>query len=130
MDNSRERIAEYYHVLDQWLSMLEDGESISDILLRANLKKVAILRVGSMARHLISELKNSKIEVCAILDDYCLNYCDGIKTTMIDGFKVKIDAILYTDPFENEDILTALCSVCACKGIYIGDVIFNNIKEI
>ena len=118
-------IREYYDILNEWMHLIEENQNIGRILTKIGVKQIAIYGMGSMAIHIINMLKNSDIEVVCVMDSEPLVYYD-VKTSTIDNEPLEVDLIIYTNPNEDDEVLEKLKKIS--KVMYIGDVIFDNIK--
>lgn len=128
MNQNSERINEYYHILDEWLNIIERGGDITKPLKEKSISIVAIYGMGTMARHFITALSKEKINLCGVYDSKIGVYPDGLETKSITEYKGGADAIIYTNPFEEEDTLKKFQTDFQCEVIYLGDVIYDNLK--
>lgn len=120
-------ISEFYHIMDQWLTLYEEGRNISDILKEENYYKIAVYGMGVMGVHLIDSLKNSGVEVIYILDEKSVEYCNGIVTKTLEDDLDVVDVVIYTNPCEKRDVIKKIKNKFSCKVISLADVVFSNL---
>lgn len=59
---------DYYHVLNQWLYIIQKEKTVLEFFRKNNYKTVAIYGVKEITERLLDDLKNSKIIVKCIID--------------------------------------------------------------
>lgn len=62
------KISAYFHLMEQWLSLLEKGIGMEQFFLERNIKRVAVYGVGIMGAHLAMELTQGGLEVICGID--------------------------------------------------------------
>ena len=120
-------ICEFYHIMDQWLTLYEEGRSISDILKEENCYRIAVYGMGVMGMHLIDSLKNSGVKVIYVLDEKSVEYCNGIVTKTLEDDLDVVDVVIYTNPCEKMDVIKKIKDKFSCKVISLADVVFSNL---
>lgn len=129
MENKREKmINEFYTVLDQWLTLYEENDNLIErTLFSQNYRNIGIYGMGTMGYHLIQTLKNSDIHIEYVIDNEHRQFCDGIKTVTINDNLEGMQALIYTNPFEKEEVLENIKQKYKVPIIYLGDIVFGNI---
>lgn len=120
-------IEEFYHILDQWLTLTEKGIRIDSILLKHGYHKIAVYGMGTMALHFIKALENSNVTIEYIIDPVT-NYYTNIKIVADTTASDPVDAIIYTNPNENIENLQEISNRLKCDVVSLADVIFDNMK--
>lgn len=120
-------IEEFYHMLDQWLTLIEEGVTIDTILIKHGYHKIAVYGMGTMALHFIKALKNSNVSVEYVIDRVTEYYTDT-KIVTDDDANVPVDVIVYTNPKENLQNVKIIADRLQCDVISLADVIFDNIR--
>lgn len=123
-----EMIEEFYHIFDQWLTLIEDGISIDSILEKHGYHKVAVWGMGTMAVHFLKALENSKVSVEYGVDQSAVEYYGSVKVVSKDQVCAHVDAIVYTNPDANLDEIQAVADRLECDVVSLADVIFDNMK--
>ncbi len=129
MSNNKEKLfKEFFTILDQWLTLYEENDDlIEKELLSKKYRTIGIYGMGTMGYHLVQSLKNSEISIKYIIDDEHRQYCNGIKTVTISDNLTDIEAFIYTNPFENREVLESIERQYKAPVIYLGDLLFGNI---
>ena len=121
-------IEEFYHIFDQWLTLIEDGISVDSILKKRGYNKVAIYGMGTMAMHFIKALENSSVSVEYAIDKSSADFYTNVKVVAEDDVLDQVDVIVYTNPNENIEIVQKIASRQKCDIVSLADVIFDNMK--
>lgn len=123
-----EMIEEFYHIFDQWLTLIEDGVGIDSILERRGYYKVAVWGMGTMAMHFFKALEHSKVSVEYAVDKSAKEYYTNVKVISEDEICRHVDAIVYTNPDENLEKIQVVADKLNCDVVSLADVIFDNMK--
>ncbi|WP_026499082.1 hypothetical protein [Butyrivibrio sp. WCD2001] len=123
-----EMIESMYKILNAWLSLKENDRTISDILLENDIHSVYIYGAGAMMVHLMEDLKRSTVNVLGIIDKVDGFLYDGTNVLKIEGITDKADAIIYTNPKENNNVVIKLKDYCR-KVLSIEDIVFDVLSE-
>lgn len=121
-------IEEFYHVFDQWLTLIEDGISVDSILKKRGYNKVAIYGMGTMAMHFIKALENSSVSVEYAIDKSSSDFYTNVKVVAEDDVLDQVDVIVYTNPNENLENVQEIANRQKCDVVSLADVIFDNMK--
>lgn len=125
-----EMIEEFYYVLDQWLTMLENGKSVGAIVQETGCKNIAIYGMGAMARHLLYALKNTTVKVVCVLDNVAREYYGNIRTQTVSECNETVDLVIYTNPKEDAQVLQKIVQKYECPVVSLVDVVFDNIYPV
>lgn len=121
-------IEEFYHILDQWLTLDEEGISIESILEKKGYRRVAVYGMGTMAIHFIKALENSSVSVEYAIDKSFAEYYANVKIVAEDDVLGQIDVIVCTNPNENVEAVQKIADRLNCDVVSLADVIFDNMK--
>ena len=58
----------YYHVLNNWMKLKENGRSVEQRLKEMGIKSVSIYGMGDIGKQLVKDLENTDIEVKYAID--------------------------------------------------------------
>lgn len=103
-----ESAKEKFFVLGEWLTMLEQGKSVADMLKKRGISSIAIYGMGVLGSHLYQQVKNSGVSVSYIIDQKPLK---GIYEAKICGLEEKlrgVDAVVVTPIYQFENIKKAI----------------------
>ena len=123
-----QRVFELYKVLNQWMTLYEQGRGIDEILLENQIHAVAIYGYGNMAIHLYNALISSEITVCGIIDKRASeNHEFVIKIPVVDEIipSWEIDAIIVTEPLASDVLLREIEDRNGIRVIRLSDVVFD-----
>lgn len=122
---------EFFHIFDQWMTLHEDGVTLAMILEKKGYKKIALYGMGTMALHVIQDLKNSSVKVLYIIEKEKESYYTDIEIkTLKDDNLPKVDMIIYTLELKNKTVLDALHEQTGAKICGLGEVVFDNIEAL
>lgn len=97
-----------YLLMNQWIKVKQQGENISDYLIKEGYKKVAIYGMNYVGQTLYEELKDSEIEVMYAIDKKADEiYSDLDVFSPKDDF-APVDAIIVTPIFFFDEIYEEL----------------------
>lgn len=63
-----EKFEKYFKIMDSWMTLWEKNSSISDNLIRMGIHTVLIYGYGSLGRHLLCDLRGTKVKVMGLID--------------------------------------------------------------
>ena len=121
-------IEEFYHIFDQWLTLVEDGISVASILERRGYQRVAVYGMGTMAIHFIKALENSSVSVEYVVDKSSADYYIKVKVVAEEAAIDHVDVIVYTNPNEDIEVVRRIADRQKCDVVSLADVIFDNMK--
>lgn len=101
----------YYNLLERWLTVHEEGRTISEILSKRNITEIAIYGMGKIGKHVISELKGSAVTVLYAIDRTKSGIYDTITVRQSDDMLPEVDAIIVTviDEFDEIEEMLGEC---------------------
>lgn len=98
----------YMELFDRWLYLLEEGQSISDILIKKGITNVALYGYGITGKHLFNELKNSEVMVTCIIDKYKSNINVDVPVIKPQDVTSKVGTIVVTSTYYYDEIYLEL----------------------
>lgn len=120
--SSQDKFGAYYDVLNKWMKLKENNQTIEDRLKEMGIKTIAIYGMGDLGHHLIKDLENSDIEVKYAIDRSFLAISE-IDVYEPDADMPLVDAIVITPVFDYENICKKLQTKMDCKLLSIGDLV-------
>lgn len=113
----------YYTVLNQWLSVKQNGKNLKEYFEKKNYRIIAVYGMGEMGNHLWDELEDSGIIIKYGIDREPGNtYSEVPVYTLADELE-PVDAIIVSATFAFEEIKKELQSKATCPVISLEDVI-------
>lgn len=114
----------FFHILDQWMILREEGKSIERFFIDHQYKVIAVYGMGTMANHLICELENSSIDIKYGIDKKADTYYKDIEVFAINDNLPTVDAVIVTATFMYDEIEKQLKKVMKCPIISLDDAVF------
>lgn len=63
-----DRYHSYWHILNTWLHLIENGGSLAENLEKMGYKKIALYGIGMLGLHVVQQLKNSQVKIVYGID--------------------------------------------------------------
>lgn len=102
-EKEQNKWAAYYHVLNNWIKLKENGGSVEQRLKERGIKSISIYGMGDIGKHLVKDLENTGIEVKYAIDRSLFAISD-IDVYEPESELPAVDAIIVTPVCEYEDI--------------------------
>lgn len=112
----RDKFKNYYMLMDQWMVLLENKDSLIKYFQSHNYRNMAIYGFGSLGRHLFNQLKEM-IDIRYIIDQKVAINNFNIPIFHLEDDLPKADVVIVTVTGEFKDICDILC------GKFEGDVV-------
>jgi hypothetical protein len=93
-----------FEILDRWLTLKRCGKSLSVVLNKKNINRIAIYGGGVVGHHLFYDLKAENIEVAYFIDKHLIGTSEGIEILSFRDNWREVDAIVVTPVFYYEII--------------------------
>lgn len=119
------KIGLYYHLLNKWLKLKQQGKSLADYFAKNEIKTVAIYGYKELGERLYDELKDSGIEVKYIIDKNVSKVCTEVDVYSPDEELPKVDAIIVTATYFYDEIESELYDVVKCPIISLEDIVVD-----
>lgn len=123
--NKVDKFKGYYNMLNQWLSLKNDGKSLVDYFITNNYKNIAIYGMGEMGIRLMEELENSSINILYGIDKEAGSTYSDIDVLYIDDDLKQVDVIVVTSIFAFEEIEKQLTDHISYPIISLEEVVFD-----
>lgn len=113
-NNRRSQLKSYkkyeylYHLMHQWMTVHEMGISVSDLLVMAGYKRIAIYGMADVGKHLYHALRDSEIEICYGIDRGKCGKYENIEIKKPEEDLEEVDAIVVTAVVDYEEIKNGL----------------------
>lgn len=120
---------EFFHILDQWMTLHEDGINLSMILEEKGYREIAVYGMGNMATHIVQELKDSPVNVSYIIENTSDSYYVDAEIKSLENDELpKVDMIIYTYGLNNVQVRGDLYRKTGARIYSLAEVIFNNFE--
>lgn len=124
IENKVDKFKRYYNILNQWLSLKQEGKSLAVYFENNNYKSLAIYGMGELGNRLYDELKNSDIAVKYAIDEKFTVTYTGLDVRSPEEEFDKVDAIIVTAVFAFEEIEKQLKEKVDFSVISLEDVVY------
>lgn len=126
-DKKVDKFKSYYNMLNQWLTIRQEGGNLSEYFDKNNYAKVVIYGLGEMGSRLIDELKGTKTEIVYGVDKNIESTFGDIQGYSLDNVPMdeKVDVVVVTAVFAFDEIEEQLSNIFDCDIISLEDVVFE-----
>lgn len=121
----KNRFKEYYNMLNQWIIIKQEGESIDKYFEKNGYNKIAIYGMGEVGNRLYDDLKKSNIKVEYAIDINPESTYSEIKVYSIHDNYPDVDVIVVSPIFNYNEIKNSLYHKVNCPIISLNDIIFD-----
>lgn len=115
----------YYNLLERWLTVHEEGRTLSDILAQREIFTIALYGMGKIGKHVINELKGSSITVVYAIDKAKSGLYDSIVVKRIDDTLPKVDAVLVAAVYDFDEIEETLRKYVTYPIISLEEILYE-----
>lgn len=120
-----DKFKSYYNMLNQWLSLKQEGKSLDDYFKENNYKAIAIYGMGEMGNRLYEELKNTEVEVKYAIDKNAESTYSELDVMDIDDEMPQVDVVIITAVFAFDEIMENIEDKFDCPIISLEDVVYE-----
>ena len=105
-DKKVDKFKSYYNMLNQWLTIRQEGGSLSEYFDKNDFVKIAVYGLGEMGSRLIDELKGTKTEIVYGIDKNIENAFSGVQVYSLENVPMdeKVDVVVVTAVFAFDEI--------------------------
>lgn len=112
-------------MLNQWLSVKQQKKSISAYLYSHGYRKVAIYGMNYLGERLLSELKDSEVQVLYVIDNNTKSVTPDIRFCTPDDLLEKVDAIIVSVNYYYDEICKNLSEKVDYPIINLENILFD-----
>lgn len=123
--NEKEKFRIMYQMLEKWMRIKQKGKKINSYFEMYGYKKIAVYGVGDVGKLLISELKNTGIEVEYGIDKNLAGNNSDITIISPEDSLPQVDAVVVTAIAYFDDINNMLENKVKCPIISLEDIIYE-----
>lgn len=118
-----EKFKDYFNLFDKWFTAKEKKLDTEYMFLKKGLQNVALYGVGKVGRHLIFEIKNTRVNICYLLDRKLQTdrYLD-IPIYALNKNLPLVDAVIVTAVFDFDNIARELERYFNCPIISLQEI--------
>lgn len=115
----------YFHLVNQWLVLKNEGKSLKIYFEKNNYKKIALYGMGELGNRLFEELKGSNVEISYAIDQKADRIYSDVKVVTIEDRLEPVDVIVVTPIFDYDEIEELLMDRSDCPVVSLEDVVFD-----
>lgn len=120
-----EKMISYYHLLNQWLSLSQEGKSLAEYFHNNEYKTVGIYGMKELGERLYDELSDSDVEVVCIIDKNADNMYFDMDILKPTDELPEFDVLVVTASYYFDAIETDMATKVSCPIISLEDVIYE-----
>lgn len=114
-----------YLMMNQWVKVKQEGKNLASYLEKNEFKKIAIYGMSYVGETLISELKNTGVEVGYGIDRNADSIYADIDVVSVDSALEQVDAIIVTAITYFDEIEEMLSARVSCPIISLEDILYE-----
>lgn len=126
---SSKKLGSYYHVLNKWLLIHQNGSSLVPYFVDNEYKSIAIYGYKELGERLYDELKTSEINVKYIIDWAADNIYAEVDAYLPDDVLDDVDVVIVTASYYFEEIKKMLNDKLDCPIVPIDDVVVSMFQK-
>lgn len=92
----RKKFESLYHLAERWITICEEGKSLESILEERHIKTIAVYGLGAMGKHVVTQLKGSKVSIAYAIDQTVKGYWQDVEVIPLQGHIRDVDAVIVT----------------------------------
>lgn len=115
----------YYSMLNQWLTLKQEGKSLEKYFVDNGYKNIAIYGMGEMGNRLYDELKGSSIKVAYAVDQNAASTYSELEVIEPEDELKEVDVLIVTATFAFDEIEKELSDKVTCPIVSLEDVVYE-----
>lgn len=125
MNNNKmiDKFKKYYKLLNQWMILKNNGNSLKSNLEKYGYKTIAIYGMGEIGNRLYEDLKNTGVNVLYAIDKEAGSKYSEIEVVTTEDILKEVDAIIVTPVFDFNKIEEELSDKTSIKIISLEDIL-------
>ena len=124
-DKEKEKFQSYYNLLNRWLLVQQNGNSLEEFFLENGYHSVAIYGMGEMGKRLAEQLKDSKVEVKYAVDQEAGGEYLGIDILEKTDVLPEADVMIVTAIFAFDEIQEEMSQYYNGEIMSLEEVVFS-----
>lgn len=123
LNESSKKHLSLFLMMNQWVKVKQEGKNLGDYFECKGINKIAIYGMSYVGETLISELKETNIEVAYGIDERADSLYASIDIVTIDNALDNVDAIVVTAITFFDEIEEKLCKKVTCPVISLAEIL-------
>lgn len=121
----RKKMESFYNLAERWITIHEEGKSLESVLEERNIKTVAVYGLGKMGKHVVTQLKGSKVKVAYAIDRAVRGYWQDVEVMPLQGHMPDVDAIIVTAINDMDAIEENLKKHTSCTILSLEELLYE-----
>ena len=121
------RYKSYWNILDKWLTLLENGKSLEEILSKRGFYTIALYGLGMLGLHVMKELEGSKISIKYGIDQRGSDIRQAFPILKKEDELPEVDAVIVSATYDFGEIYRMLNEKMDCPIISLEEIVGEGI---
>ena len=127
VDSLADRYHSYWHILDLWLRLIENGGSLSGNLEKRGYKNIALYGIGMLGLHVVRQLENSQVKIVYGIDQRGgKDVNQGFPVYKKEDMLPDVDAVIVSATYDFGSIYDYLKEKVKCPVISLEEIVEEN----
>lgn len=118
------KMSEYYHLLNQWLTIRQEGHNLAEYFKEQGYETIAIYGMKELGERLYEELKETDIKVQFGIDKSITQTVCDLEIVNISNIPEEVDVIVVTATYYYGEIVAELAKIVDCPTVSLEDVVY------
>ena len=115
----------FYYLAERWITIYEEGKSLESILEERHIKTVAVYGLGALGRHVVTQLKGSRVKVANVIDQAVKGHWQDVEVMPLKEHISDVDAIIVTVINDMDVIERNLKRYTKCTVISLEELLYE-----
>lgn len=112
-------------MMDQWVKIRQDGKSVALYLEEKGYNRIAVYGIGYAGQTLLSELRNTQVQVMYGIDQNADDICSELKIVSKEDVLEAVDAVVVTAITSFDAIKKELENKMDCPILSLEDIVYE-----
>lgn len=121
----RKKFESFYYLAERWITIYEEGKSLESILEERHIKTVAVYGLGALGRHVVTQLKGSRVKVAYVIDQAVKGHWQDVEVMPLKEHISDVDAIIVTAINDMDVIERNLKRYTKCTVISLEELLYE-----
>ncbi len=121
----RKKFESFYYLAERWITIYEEGKSLESILEERHIKTVAVYGLGAFGKHVVTQLKGSRINVAYVIDQAVKGHWQDVEVKPLKEEISDVDAIIVTAINDMDVIEKNLKKYTRCTVLSLEELLYE-----
>lgn len=123
--DKRKKFESFYYLAERWITIFEEGKSLESILEERHIKTVAVYGLGALGRHVVTQLKGSRVNVAYVIDQAVKGHWQDVEVMPLKEHILDVDAIIVTAINDMDVIERNLKKYTRCPVLSLEELLYE-----